>query len=121
MTRSATPPEQGCWQRPRALSLTRAGVNFLPWLAERKGLHHLAGNGFASRFEWAKEILKLDPKAHEQVTKELIPATTVEFPTPARRPLFSAVECAKFKSAFGLQLPDWKQALALAMQDIPKL
>jgi len=99
-----------------ALLIARAGVDFLPWLAERKGLYHLAGDGFASRFEWAKDILKLDPKTEEQVTKELVPAATVEFPTPAKRPLFSAVDCTKFKSTFGLQLPAWKQTLAIAMQ-----
>jgi dTDP-4-dehydrorhamnose reductase len=97
------------------ISLARAGDDFLPWLAERKGLYHLAGDGFASRYEWVKEILKLDPNAHEQVTKELVPAATGEFPAPAKRPLFSAVDCAKFKDTFGLQLPAWNLTLALAM------
>lgn len=99
-----------------ALIFARAGVNFLPWLAERKGLYHLAGEGFASRFEWAKEILKLDPKAHEQVTKELIPAATVDFPTPAERPLFSAMDCEKFAGTFDLRLHDWTEALTLALE-----
>ncbi|HEX7432156.1 MAG TPA: sugar nucleotide-binding protein, partial [Anaerolineaceae bacterium] len=83
---------------------------------ERKGLYHLAGDGFASRFEWAKLILKLDPKAHEQVTKDLVPAATADFPTPAQRPLFSALDCSHFLATFGLQLPDWKFALQLALK-----
>ena len=66
-------------------------------LSEHKGLYHLAGSGFASRLEWAKEILRLDLKSLEQVTKELLPVPTAEFQTPARRPLFSAMDCAKFK------------------------
>jgi len=98
------------------LLLARGGDKLLPWLAERKGLYHLAGEGFASRFEWAKEILKLDPNSHEQVTKQLLPAFTAEFPSPARRPLFSALDCSKFKSTFDLQLPTWQQTLAIAMQ-----
>ena len=52
------------------------------------------------------ETLKLDPKVYEQVTKELLPAATADFHAPARSPFFSAMDCANFKSAFGLQLPD---------------
>ena len=75
----------------------------------------MAGDGFASRYAWAKEILKLDPKAHEQVTKELLPAPTAEFHTPAQRPLFSALDCSKFERTFDLRLPEWQDALKLAL------
>jgi len=88
------------------------------FISKNKGVYHVAGDGFASRYAWAKEILKLDPKAYEQVTKELLPVTTTEFPTPARRPFFSALNCAKFKSTFDLELPDWKRALRLAMVEV---
>jgi len=100
-----------------ALILARAGIDFHPWLSERKGLYHLAGEGFTSRYEWAKEILVLDPYPHEQITKELLPAATVDFPTPAKRPLFSAMDCTKFNNTFGLQLPEWTFALALALKE----
>ena len=101
-----------------ALLLARAGDKILPWLAERKGLYHLAGDGYTSRYGWAQELLALDPNPQEQVSRRLLPAVTADFPTPARRPLFSALECAKFKSTFGLQLPDWNLALKLAMQPV---
>jgi dTDP-4-dehydrorhamnose reductase len=95
--------------------LARAGSDFLPWLAERKGLYHLAGEGFASRFEWAKLILELDPDRHNQRVKQIVPALTSDFPSPAQRPLFSALDCRHFQVAFGLQLPDWKSALKQAL------
>ena len=98
-----------------ALILARAGDNFLPWLADRKGLYHLAGSGFASRLEWAKEILKLDPNKSEQRVEEILPALTSDFPTPAQRPLFSALNCDKFEQTFALHLPEWEAALKLAM------
>jgi dTDP-4-dehydrorhamnose reductase len=97
--------------------LAKANNDVSGWLAERKGLYHLAGNGSASRLEWAKEILKLDPKAHEQLTKKLSPAATADFPTPAKRPLFSALDCAKSADVLGLRLPNWQTALSLAMDD----
>ena len=85
------------------------------YIEERKGLYHLAGGGYASRLEWAKEILALDPNPGEQIAGKLLPAKTVDFPTPAERPLFSALDCKKFENVFGLQLPAWQQVLELAI------
>jgi dTDP-4-dehydrorhamnose reductase len=99
-----------------ALLLARAGNNFHPWLAERKGLYHLAGDGFASRLDWARKILALDPHREEQVCKEILPALTSDFPTPAQRPLFSALDCDHFTATFGLRLPAWESALRIAME-----
>jgi dTDP-4-dehydrorhamnose reductase len=86
------------------------------YLRERTGLYHLAGGGYASRYAWAQEILKLDLRKQEHRVKHLLPASTSDFPTPAQRPLFSALECGKFTASFGLCLPDWKKTLGLAIQ-----
>jgi dTDP-4-dehydrorhamnose reductase len=86
------------------------------WIRARRGLYHLAGNGYASRKEWAEAVLALDPNPHEQTATEILPALTSEFPTPAQRPLFSALDCTRFSQVFGLRLPDWRQALKMAME-----
>lgn len=85
------------------------------WLAERGGLYHLAGSGYASRLEWAEAVLRLDPRREEQVARQVLPALTADFPTPARRPLFSALNCDHFTSVFSLRLPTWQDALAFAL------
>jgi dTDP-4-dehydrorhamnose reductase len=86
------------------------------WFHERRGIYHLAGSGFTSRFEWAKAILQNDPLPKEQRVQELLPALTADFPSPAKRPLFSALDCQKFTDVFKLRLPDWEEALSLAMK-----
>lgn len=86
------------------------------WIEEHRGLYHLAGSGHASRLEWARAILDCDPKKEEQVVEELLPARTADFPTPANRPLFSALSCEMFKRVFGLSLPDWQPTLKMAME-----
>lgn len=86
------------------------------WLGERRGTYHLAGNGNASRMEWAQAILMNDPNREEQVVQEILPALTKEFPTPAHRPLYSALNCERFSDTFNLLLPEWEEALRMAMQ-----
>ena len=87
----------------------------LSWIFDRSGVYHLAGSGWASRLEWGEAILKLDPRKHEQITEEILPAVTSEFPSPAKRPLFSALDSSRFEEVFRLRIPSWKETLRLAM------
>ena len=87
------------------------------YIEERKGLYHLAGAGFCSRFEWAKEILALDPKKNEQKTREILPAKSADFPTPAQRPTFSALNVDFFQETFGIKIPNWRESLQRAIRD----
>lgn len=96
--------------------LARAGERPAGWLRERRGIYHLAGSGTASRYEWARAILEGDPRREEQAVRQLQPALTREFPTPAQRPLFTALDCERFADTFALRLPPWQEALRLAME-----
>jgi dTDP-4-dehydrorhamnose reductase len=95
--------------------LAKAGPDYYGWLEAHSGLYHLAGSGFTSRLEWCKAVLRLDPQRDQQTAHQVLPAYTRDFPTPAQRPLFSALDCDLFSRTFGLRLPDWEQALQLAM------
>lgn len=101
----------------RTLAEVTAGLlgRGLDCLREHRGLYHVAGIGHASRLEWAKKIIELDPKKQEQKVREIVPAFTSDFPTPAMRPLFSALDCSLFQSTFDITLPKWEDALKLAM------
>ena len=96
--------------------LAMASKDVAGWMDERRGIYHLAGSGRASRFEWAQAILEMDPRREEQTVHEVQPALTSEFPTPAVRPLHSALNCDHFTDTFGLTLPDWREALKLALE-----
>jgi dTDP-4-dehydrorhamnose reductase len=95
--------------------LALGGSQLFGWLTERRGVYHLGGQGSASRLEWAKAILELDPKPEGQIVKELLPAKSSDFPTPAQRPLYTPINCDLFANTFGLQMPAWKHSLQLAM------
>jgi dTDP-4-dehydrorhamnose reductase len=97
--------------------LAQAEKHTYGWINERSGLYHLAGSGFASRFDWAQKILEYDPLRDEQIVEDIRPALTSDFPTPAQRPLYSALNCDHFTETVGLRLPEWEVALELAMGD----
>ena len=84
-------------------------------MKERRGLYHLAGSGYTSRYEWARQILANDPNRTEQLVRSVEPVSSEEFPTPAARPSFSALDCTKFSQIFGFSLPDWSASLRTAM------
>jgi len=99
--------------------LTLAGKQVVDWGKEHSGIYHCAGDGYASRFEFAQEILRNDPNPEMHVYKKIIPASSDEFPMPADRPLFAALDCTKFKNTFGVCLPAWQEGIKFVMQEMP--
>lgn len=82
---------------------------------DRLGLYHMAAAGTTSWHEFASEILALDPARDKQRCSGAIPISTAEYPTPARRPLYSALNTSKLRAQFGVKLPHWRDQLSLAM------
>ncbi|MDI3542489.1 MAG: dTDP-4-dehydrorhamnose reductase [Candidatus Atribacteria bacterium] len=70
-----------------------------------QGLFHLANSGYCSRCQWAKFILeKLNWRG------QLLPAKTTDFPTPAQRPPFSALDSRKVETILKRKIPSWEEA-----------
>ena len=104
------------WARTLAELSTEILKEGLPALKEKSGLYHLCGKGYCSRYDWAKEILALDPAKDEQIVKEMRTAKSSDFPVPAQRPTFSAMDCSLFEKTFNLEIPAWGESLAKAFQ-----
>ncbi|MCX6037717.1 MAG: dTDP-4-dehydrorhamnose reductase, partial [Chloroflexi bacterium] len=64
------------WCRTLAEISAQILASGIDYIRGRTGLYHLAGDGYASRFEWARLILELDPNRHAQMVKEFLPAPT---------------------------------------------
>jgi dTDP-4-dehydrorhamnose reductase len=109
----------GCPTWARVLAETTAQIlsRGVKYARKHTGLYNLAGSGYASRFEWARLILQNDHLRDEQLTRNLVPALTSDFPNTAARPLFSALDCGRFRDTFDLSLPDWEETLQLAMEN----
>ena len=80
-------------------------------LAERAGLYHMSARGSASWFEFARAIV--GPVDRPRV----VPITTAEYPTLARRPAYAVLATRKLEQAFGLVLPEWRESLARCLAE----
>jgi len=99
----------------RILPSSRGSLN--DFFQQHKGIYHLAGGGSVSRYEWTKFIIENLPKDIHIKTKNVIAAKTSDFPTPAARPLHSALDCSKFENEFQMKIPDWKLSLNLSLNN----
>ena len=70
------------------------------------GTYHYSG---APDTSWAGFARDIFARAGRKVEVEDIP--TKAYPTPARRPLNSRLDCTETEAAFGLGRPDWRAAL----------
>jgi dTDP-4-dehydrorhamnose reductase len=76
-----------------------------------EGIYHLAAAGETTWHAYAQYVLqtaqKLKPSLEYKV-QDVAAVPTSEFPTPAKRPLNSRLNCHKLESALHLQLPAWQ-------------
>jgi dTDP-4-dehydrorhamnose reductase len=49
----------------------------------------------------------------------LVPISTAEYPTPAKRPRNSMLSNAKLENVFGVRLGDWREGLEEALSALP--
>jgi dTDP-4-dehydrorhamnose reductase len=85
-----------------------------------RGLYHLANRGVASRLELAR--FALSSLGAGLADLEIQPVKTVDFPLPAQRPLYTALDCSR-AAALGVQLRPWQDAVRsyLAAPAAPRL
>jgi dTDP-4-dehydrorhamnose reductase len=77
------------------------------------GTYHLTSAGRTTWYDFAREILQ-----GRQDASKVVPITTAEYPSPARRPRNCVLENGKLRQAFGIELPDWKTGLRLCLEDL---
>lgn len=80
----------------------------LPW-----GIYHYSGAPYTHWHEFAKHIFQQVEKAglYESSIPTLNAITTQDYPTPAKRPANSRLDCDKIVRTFGIEASNWQQAL----------
>ncbi|MEW5785461.1 MAG: dTDP-4-dehydrorhamnose reductase [Bacillota bacterium] len=75
------------------------------------GVYNLSSSGETSWFEFARQILAADPRKEEQACRKINPITTAQYPTTAKRPLYSVLGTHKIQSTFGVKIGSWDDCL----------
>lgn len=81
---------------------------------EKFGVFHLCGAG---ETDWARfaEAIFAESRARGGPSASVKHIGTVDYPTPARRPANSRLDCAKLRAGHGIAMPDWRDALRRCM------
>ena len=79
------------------------------------GVFHFSGAPDTSWAEFAREIFA---QVGIKCKVEGIPST--DYPTPAKRPLNSRLDCGSLETEFGIARPDWKADLGTVLKDLER-
>lgn len=77
------------------------------------GLYHFAGWPDLSWAGFAREIF-----TQAGLTVEVADIPTADYPTPARRPLNSRLDCSRIARDFGIMRPDWRVGLGRVLTQL---
>jgi len=89
------------------LKATHLNANAAP---ELRGVFHATGSGEASWADFAQAMFAASA-AQGGRSARVKPITTAEYPTPARRPANSRLDCNLLAQRHGVRLPDWRGSM----------
>ena len=79
----------------------------------KSGTYHFSGAPNVSWADFARAIFEQAGKA-----VAVTPIPTTDYPTPAKRPLNSRMDCGATQQVFGIPRPDWRDGLKIILQDL---
>lgn len=75
------------------------------------GVFHLTGSGEPCSWRQFAETVFSASKVRGGPSAIADPIATSAYPTPAKRPANSVLDCSRIADAYGLTLPDWRQGV----------
>ena len=101
--------------------LARATLALLDAEPDRSGIYHASASGVTTWFGFAGAIFEARHRTVGDAFRipALVPVTTAQYPTPARRPKNSLLSNAKLENVFGVRLGDWREGLEEALAALP--
>jgi len=87
------------------------------WKPEYAGIYHASGQGETTWHGLAVAALK-EAANHGQTMPDVTAIRTEDWPTPAKRPQDSRLDCGKLSRVFGVTLPAWEHSLARTVKSL---
>lgn len=85
------------------------------------GLYHLVPDGETNWHEYARFVVSEALHSGKQLQarpENIMPISTAEYPTAARRPANSRLDTSRLRRTFGLELPPWQSGIGHLLQQI---
>lgn len=80
------------------------------------GTYHYCNEGILSWYDFARAIFDIASRHTRLSPPRVLPIPTSEYPTPAARPSYSALNCKKIETHFGIRQLPWKDSLERTIQ-----
>jgi dTDP-4-dehydrorhamnose reductase len=81
------------------------------------GIYHVAGTGVTSWLGFAEGIFAGRARRGNRVPR-IVPIPLADWPSPAQRPLYSALDSGKVARAFGITMPRWEDSLERCLDEL---
>jgi dTDP-4-dehydrorhamnose reductase len=90
------------------------------WQESDSGLYHATSSGETTWYGFALAIFEAAQPCG-LTPPQVTPISTADWPTPAKRPADSRLDCAKLARHFGVTLPDWRNSLPGIVRELMAL
>jgi dTDP-4-dehydrorhamnose reductase len=87
------------------------------WQDAYRGIFHAAGTGATTWHGLAVATFQ-EAARHGAKVPEVAPIATADWPTPAKRPANSRLDCTRLREVFGVALPPWRESLTRTVDTI---
>ncbi|MBW1698282.1 MAG: dTDP-4-dehydrorhamnose reductase [Deltaproteobacteria bacterium] len=82
------------------------------------GTYHYCGKGITNWFCFAEAIFKAVRESGEKLSPQVRPVSSDSYPTKARRPVYSALNCERIRARFGISTKPWQESLKIVVKRI---
>ena len=82
-------------------------------ISKKGSLYHYSNEGVTSWYDFATAIMEIS-----NIDCKVIPIETKDYPTQARRPMYSVLDKSKIKSDFKVTIPHWRDSLTNCIKKI---
>lgn len=97
--------------------LAKSILELLPEIDNQETeIYHYSNEGVCSWYDFSKAIFELS-----EITCNVMPIETKDYPTPAKRPHYSLLNKTKIKSSFDMEIPYWKDSLKICLKRLKEI
>lgn len=84
-----------------------------------QGVYHAVNSGETTWYGFAREFIGIAAAKRPDLRfARLVPVPSSEYPTPARRPANSRLDCTRLRQVFNFSMPPWQESAAAVVSEV---